>query len=108
VRPAIASSSVYVLPSYYREGTPHTILEAMSMGRPVITTDAPGCRETVQEGRNGFLVQVRDVKALVRAIEKFINDPQLINEMGKQSRKVAVEKYNVRKVNAVILETMGL
>ena len=58
VRPAIAASSVYVLPSY-REGTPRTVLEAMAMGRPIITTDAPGCRQTVIEGDNGFLVPVK-------------------------------------------------
>src|SRR5690606_24295267 len=55
VRPAIQGCSVYVLPSY-REGTPRTVLEAMAVGRPIITTDAPGCRETVVEGENGFLV----------------------------------------------------
>ncbi len=107
VRPAIAASSVYVLPSY-REGTPRTVLEAMSMGRPVITTDAPGCRETVREGRNGFLIPVRDVTALVKAMKRFIEEPELIAKIGQQSRQVAVEKYDVRKVNAVILETMGL
>lgn len=108
VRPAIAESSVYVLPSYYREGTPRTVLEAMSMGRPVITTDAPGCRETVQEGRNGFLVPVRNVTALVKAMKNFINEPELITKMGQQSRQIVVEKYDVKKVNKLILETMGL
>src|SRR3546814_8590412 len=58
VRPAIAACSVYVLPSY-REGTPRTVLEAMAMGRAIITTDAPGCRQTVEEGRNGYLVPPR-------------------------------------------------
>ena len=56
VRPAIIDCSVFVLPSFYREGTPRTILEALAVGRAVITTDAPGCRETVVEGRNGFLI----------------------------------------------------
>ena len=78
------------------------------MGRPVITTDAPGCRETVEEGLNGFLVPVRNVAALVKAMEKFIEEPGLIASMGIRSRQLAVEKYDVRKVNAVILETMGL
>ncbi len=108
VRPAIAASSVYVLPSYYREGTPRTILEAMAMGRPIITTDAPGCRETVIEGQNGFLIPVKNVDALVGAIKKFINDNSLIKKMGQESRKIAMEKYDVKKVNEVILETMGL
>lgn len=108
VRPAIADASVYVLPSSYHEGTPRTVLEAMSMGRPIITTDAPGCRETVQEGRNGFLVPVRDAGALAERMERFIEYPELIARMGEESRRIAVEKYDVHKVNAVILETMGL
>lgn len=107
VRPAIASAHVYVLPSY-REGTPRTVLEAMAMGRPIITTDAPGCRETVNDGENGFLVPVRDCKALVNAMRRFLDCPSLIPEMGNRSRKIAVEKYDVHKVNAAMLEAMGL
>ena len=108
VRPYIADASVFVLPSFYREGTPRSVLEAMSMGRPIITTDAPGCRETVIDGRNGFLVSVKDVDALKSAMEKFIQEPDLISQMGKQSRIIAEEKYDVRKVNRVILQEMGL
>lgn len=107
VRPAIASASVYVLPSY-REGTPRTVLEAMAMGRAVITTDAPGCRETVMNGYNGFLVPVKAVDELVEAIEKFIVKPGLIKEMGLCSRKIAESKYDVHKVNDVMLTEMGL
>ncbi|MBL4608253.1 MAG: glycosyltransferase family 4 protein [Pseudomonadales bacterium] len=107
VRPAIANASVYVLPSY-REGTPRTVLEAMAMGRPVITTSAPGCKETVVDGGNGFLVAVKNVDELVAAMEKFILNPELVVKMGKCSREIAEEKYDVRKVNKVILETMGL
>lgn len=107
VRPYIADASVYVLPSY-REGTPRSVLEAMSMGRPIITTDAPGCRETVIDGKNGFLVPVKDVDALKSAMEKFIQEPDLISQMGKQSRIIAEEKYDVRKVNRAILQEMGL
>lgn len=107
VRPAIAECSVYVLPSY-REGTPRTVLEAMSMGRPIITTDAPGCRETVIEGENGFLVPPRSVDALVEAMQKFIDDPGLAARMGRRSREIAEEKYDVHKVNAVIIEALGL
>lgn len=64
VKPWLAQTSVYVLPSYYREGVPRSTQEAMAMGRAVITTHAPGCRETVDDGVNGFLVPVRDVPAL--------------------------------------------
>lgn len=107
VRPQIANSHVYVLPSY-REGTPRTVLEAMAMGRPIITTDAPGCRETVLEGKNGFLVPVRDVKALAEAMQRFLDEPTLVRSMGHRSREIAVEKYDVHKVNAVMLKEMGL
>lgn len=107
VRPAISSAHVYVLPSY-REGTPRTVIEAMSMGRPVITTDAPGCRETVMDGVNGFLVPIRDAETLADAMRKFIESPDLISQMGAQSRIIAEEKYDVRKVNAQMMEAMGL
>lgn len=107
VRPAIAQSTVYVLPSY-REGTPRTVLEAMAMGRPIITTDAPGCRETVIDGENGFLVPVKSVDALVAAMLKFIEDPTLALRMGKRSREIAEEKYDVHKVNAMMLHEMGI
>ena len=108
VRPYIADASVFVLPSFYREGTPRSVLEAMSMGRPIITTDAPGCRETVIDGKNGFLVPVKDIDTLKSAMEKFIQKPDLISQMGKQSRIIAEEKYDVRKVNRAILQEMGL
>lgn len=107
VRPAIEGCSVYVLPSY-REGTPRTVLEAMAMGRPIITTDAPGCRETVVEGDNGFLVAVKDVDALAEAMQRFIDQPALVGKMGQRSRAIAEEKYDVHKVNAVMLEAMGI
>lgn len=107
VRPYIAASSVYVLPSY-REGTPRSVLEAMAMGRPVITTDAPGCRETVVPGMNGFLVPVKDAAALAAAMEKFILNPEMIVPMGEKSRQIAEEKYDVHKVNQVILQSMGM
>ena len=108
VRPFIADANVYVLPSYYREGLPRTILEAMAMGQPIVTTDAPGCRETVRDGDNGFLVPVRDVDSLAQAMERFILHPELIAKMGSRSREIAERKYDIRKVNAVIMQTMGL
>lgn len=107
VRPYIAKCSVYVLPSY-REGTPRTVLEAMAMNRPIITTDAPGCRETVLDGENGFLVPVKSTSALVDAVFKFINEPELIPKMAIRSRQIAEEKYDVHKVNAIMLNAMGI
>lgn len=108
VRPAVAGASVFVLPSYYREGVPRSILEAMSMGRPVITTDWPGCRETVRHEVTGLLVPPRDVESLVRAMTTFIEDPQLVVSMGRASRELAERRFDVRTVNAMILEGMGL
>jgi glycosyltransferase involved in cell wall biosynthesis len=105
VRPALAAASVYVLPSH-REGTPRTVLEAMAMGRPIVTADSPGCRETVRHGVNGFLVPVGDASALAAALERFILSPSLIQEMGSESRRIAVERYDVHKVNEVILGEM--
>lgn len=107
VRPYIAEASVYVLPSY-REGTPRTVLEAMSMGRPIITTDAPGCRETVIHGKNGYLVPVRQPEAIAAAMEHFILQPEIIETMGDESFKIASDKYDVNKVNSVIMSSLGL
>lgn len=107
VRPAIAKCTTYVLPSY-REGTPRSVLEAMAMGRAVITTDAPGCRETVVDGENGFLVPVKSVDALAETIERFILDPNLARRMGQRGRALAEDKYDVHQVNAVMIREMGL
>ncbi len=107
VKPAITEATVYVLPSY-REGTPRTVLEAMAMGRPIITTDAPGCRETVIDRENGYLVPVKSLDALVDAMMRFIDAPELAARMGARSRQFAVEKYDVHKVNAVMLQEMGI
>ena len=108
VRPALARCSVFVLPSAYREGTPRTVLEAMAMGRAIITTDMPGCRETVTEGVNGFLVPPRDADALYTAMMRFVEQPSLAETMGLASRKLAQEKYDVRSVNADVLRYAGL
>ncbi len=107
VRPAIAGCHVYVLPSY-REGTPRTVLEAMAMGRPIITTDAPGCRQTVTDGDNGFLVPVRSAQALQQAMLRFVESPDLLAGMGRRSREIAEDKFDVHKVNQVMMQEMGL
>jgi glycosyltransferase involved in cell wall biosynthesis len=107
VRPHIAASHVYVLPSY-REGTPRSVLEAMAMGRPIITTDAPGCRETVVQGDNGLLVPPRSVEPLAEAMEWFLDHPDRIAPMGRRSREIAQAKYDVRQVNAHMLREMEL
>ena len=107
VRPAVANCNVYVLPSY-REGTPRTVLEAMAMGRAIITTDAPGCRETVVDGDNGYLVPVKAVNELKSAMLRFIEHSDLAVKMGLRSRQIAEEKYDVHKVNEQMLKEMEL
>lgn len=107
VRPALAACTVYVLPSY-REGLPRTVLEAMATGRAVITTDAPGCRETVVDGHNGFLVPPRSADAVARAALLFYEQPALAATMGRHGRERAVEHYDARRVSAVMLSEMGV
>lgn len=107
VKPWFAQASVYVLPSL-REGVPRSTQEAMAMGRAVITTDAPGCRETVIDGHNGFLVPVRSAEALAQAMIRFVQQPDLIESMGRASRAMAVQRFDVHKVNAIIMCAMGL
>jgi len=107
VRPTLKASTVFVLPSY-REGTPRAVLEALAIGRPVITTDVPGCRETVLEGKNGFLVPVRNSTTLRDAMEQFILYPDLAPRMGAESRLLAQAKYDVHQVNHILLKEMGL
>ncbi|BAY51077.1 glycosyltransferase family 4 protein [Thermosynechococcus vestitus] len=96
-------TSVFVLPSY-REGIPRSIQEAMAVGRAIITTDTPGCRETVIDGYNGFLVPARDVNALTKAMEAFVHQPELVHAMGYHSYLKAVEDFDVKKINAQYLQ----
>ncbi|MBR3422982.1 MAG: glycosyltransferase family 4 protein, partial [Clostridia bacterium] len=107
VRPYHRMSSVFVLPSY-REGTPKATLEAMASARAVITTDAPGCRETVTDGDNGYLVPVRSVESLVSAMCKMIEDPDGVERMSLRGREIAEEKFDVNVVNRAIMDCMGL
>ena len=107
VQPFLRACTAYVLPSYH-EGTPKTVLEAMACGRPAITTDAPGCRETVTDGVNGYLVPVRDVDAIVTAMERMLDDPANAQRMATEARRIAEDRYDVHKVNATICRTMGI
>lgn len=94
IRPLIKYSDCVVLPSY-REGMPRTLLEGMSMGKAIITTDVPGCKETVIDNKNGFLVPVKDSKALADAIEAFIKfTPEQRKTMGVAGRKMAEEIFD--------------
>ena len=99
VRGEIEAADVVVLPSY-REGTPRALLEAMAMGRPIITSDAPGCRGVVQPGRTGESVGTRDIAALANAIGRFIRDPTRLTPMGRAARAFVEERYD----EAVVIE----
>ncbi len=107
VRPFLRESSVVVLPSY-REGLAHTILEAMATGRAILTTDVPGCRETVINGKNGFLVKPYNAEDLAEKMTRMIEDPLAVSKMGKVSLYIAKERFEVNKVNYVIITTMNL
>lgn len=107
VPPWLARCSVFVLPSY-REGVPRSTQEAMAMGRPIITSDVPGCRDTVDNGVNGFLIPIRDDKALAHAMTRFIEQPELIASMGRESRRLAEERFNVHEVNERLMAILEL
>ena len=107
VRPFYNMTSVFVLPSY-REGTPRTVLEAMAMGKPIITTDTPGCRETVKDGYNGFLVPAKDSNALADRMGYFIDNPKKISAMGENSVRLCRDKFEVNKVNDDMCRIMNI
>ena len=93
----------FVLPSYYREGVPRSIIEALSCGRPVITTNWQGCKETVKEGENGFLVAPKDCEALAEKMMYLIEHPSEAEEMGVKSRSIAEVKFDVNKINEILI-----
>ena len=107
MRPFIEKCHVYVLPSYH-EGLPRSTLEAMSMGRPILTTDAVGCKETVDEGINGFMVPVGSSKKLAEKMIWFIENREKIKIMGEQSRIIVEKKFDVRIINQEMLKIMGI
>ena len=104
----LENSDVFVLPSYYREGIPKSTQEAMAIGRAVITTDVPGCRETVIDGVNGFIVPKWNPQALAEKMIYFIENPEKISEMGDESYKIAQDKFDSYKVNDRLLKILGL
>lgn len=108
VLPYLQQSSVFVLPSYYREGVPRSTQEAMAVGRAIVTTDMPGCRETVLHGANGFLVAAHDQDALQQAMLEFVLQPELAGRMGEQSYRLAQQKFDAGKINQHIMQVLQL
>lgn len=107
VAKAISELDVFVLPTYYREGVPRSILEALSSGMPIITTNQPGCRETVLENKNGFLIPPQELAPLIEALTHFLENPQSIAKMGIASRKLAEKKFDVNIINIQLLKIIG-
>jgi len=107
VRPFLSDCHIFVLPSYH-EGMPRTVLEAMAMGRPILTTNVPGCRETVSHGENGYLVPKGDAVTLAERMCWFIEHRNEWTRMGFRSRTMAEERFNVNDVNRHLLKIMGL
>ena len=104
VRDTIARCSVYVLPSSYLEGVPRSILEALAIGRPILTTNTPGCRTTVTEGKNGFLIEPGSKSQLIDRMRWFVEHRPQINEMANESRRIAETAFSVQHVNQLIVE----
>lgn len=103
--PAVLSqAAVVVLPSTYREGMPRIILEAAAVGRATITTDWPGCRETVKHGETGLLIKPRDAKALAAAIRSLVRNPERRRGMGAAARQMVVEEFSIDRVNKETLD----
>jgi len=103
IRELMAIADVVVLPTY-REGLPRVLIEAAAMGRPLVATDVPGCREVVQDGVNGFMVPPRDGLALARAIETLLKSPDMRAKFGAASRRLAEERFSDREVVGRIMD----
>ncbi len=99
----LSRASVFVLPSWYREGVPRSLLEALATGLAVVTTDSPGCRETVRDGVNGRLVPPRDGAALIHALRDLLSDRERTGSMGRASAVLARERFDVRLVNRAVV-----
>ncbi|MBQ3293618.1 glycosyltransferase family 4 protein [Candidatus Saccharibacteria bacterium] len=98
--------SVFVLPSYYREGIPRTLIEATAMGRPIITTKTPGCKETVVDGKNGYFVKPRSAKNLAEKMILMIKNSDQLQKMGDTSYSLCLEKFDIKIINDQMLKIM--
>ena len=107
VVPMLQDSYCFVLPTYYREGIPRSILEAMSCGKPVITTDWVGTKEAVEDGKNGFLVPIKNSDALAEKMIELIEKPEMAKEMSKNSYEMCKQKFDVNIINDKMTTIMG-
>ncbi len=100
----LKQSHIMAFPSWYREGLPKSVIEAEAIGRPVVTTDSVGCRDTVIDGKNGFMIPIKDSNALAAALKKLIDNPELRREMGRNAREFAVSKFDIKDVVKVHMD----
>ena len=100
--------SIFVLPSYYREGIPRTLIEATATGRPIVTTDTPGCRETITNKKNGLLVEPRSVNDLAEKMEWLIKNKQKLQRMGDESYKKCKKRFTIERINEDMMKIMGI
>ena len=100
----LKQSHIMAFPSWYREGLPKSVIEAEAIGRPVVTTDSVGCRDTIIDGKNGFLIPIIDSAALANALKRLIDNPDLRHKMGKNAREFAVNKFDIKEVIKVHLD----
>ena len=98
----------FVLPTYYREGVPRVNLEALAIGRPIITTFMPGCKETVIDKKNGLFVKTKDVDDLVKKMQWMIDNPKEVEKMADKSYELCKKKFEVSIINKRMLEIMGI
>lgn len=106
VREEISRCHVYVLPSYH-EGMPRTVLEAMAMGRPILTTAVSGCRETVIDGENGWLVPKADASTLAERMLWFVTHPERLETLGANSQRLAAERFDVKRINQQMVDILS-
>lgn len=100
----LKQSHIMAFPSWYREGLPKSVIEAEAIGRPVVTTDSVGCRDTVVNGKNGYMIPIKDSDALAMALKKLIDNPELRQTMGKNAREFAVNKFDIKDVVKVHMD----
>ena len=102
----MAKSRFFIYPSYYPEGVPRSALQALASGRPIITFNTPGCKETVKNGLNGFVVEKKDIKALSEKMIWMIEHPEEVSKMALESRKLAEKEFDVYKINEKIIDRL--
>lgn len=100
----LMQSHIMAFPSWYREGLPKSVIEAEAIGRPVVTTDSVGCRDTVVDGKNGYMIPIKDSDALAMALKKLIDNPELRQTMGKNAREFAVKRFDIKDVVKVHMD----